>query len=154
MSVANDNNLKIREILSPIFGKEAWGTDLGTGSFLTIEFGRPVKTENKSTRLHGEWNIWLYGCGWRLEQGDCVLVGSEDRREKIASVIEVLNGQKLRDVKINGPAFDTTFLFENDLRICTFQLYTEEMESWYFYLPDHFVLIIGPGTGYEYTRSD
>lgn len=50
MSVANDNDLKIRKILMPIFGKEAWGTELGIGSFLTIEFGRPVKTEDKSTR--------------------------------------------------------------------------------------------------------
>lgn len=147
-------NAEIRKILYPILGKKAWGAAIGVGSFLTIEFGGPIQKEVKSDRLHGEWNVWLYGCGWRIEQGDTILVGSEDQSEKIASVIEVINGLRLLDVTLNGPAYDTIFIFENDVRISTFQIYTEEMESWYFYLPDHFVLIIGPGSSYEYKRSD
>lgn len=154
MSTNETANAEIRTILSPILGKKAWGAVLGVGSFLTIEFGNPIKREISSNRLHGEWNVWLYGCGWRIEQENMILVGSEDRREKIASAVEEINGLRLLDVNLAGPAYDTTFLFENEVRIKTFQMYTEEMESWYFYLPDQFVLIIGPGTRYEYKRSD
>lgn len=122
MSTNETASPEIRTILSPILGKKAWGAVLGVGSFLTIEFGNPIKREISSNRLQGEWNLWLYGCGWRLEQGETILVGSEGQREKIRSVVEIINGRRLLDIKITGPAFDTTFLFEDDVTIKTFQM--------------------------------
>ncbi len=154
MSQKSMDTMKIENILTSVYGKEAWGADLGYGSFLTVEFGQPVKTDPKSSRKYGEWNLWLYGCAWRIEQTGSVLAGCEDEREDIKAVVGILNGKKLVKIEFGPVAFDTVFRFEDNLDIRTFQIYRGDMENWFFYFPEHKVLSIGPGINWSFNRSD
>ena len=148
---------EIKAILEPLLKKEAWGAELGYGSFLSIEFGDPVtlKVNASLSKVKGEWNIWLYGCAWRLEKGEELLIGSEDPREEIAPLVEILNGKKLQEVIIESPAFDAIFIFEDNIRIRTFQCYTSQdgMEGLFIYFPNNQILTIGPGAHYLFEKD-
>jgi len=162
-----DRNL-IEAKISPLLGYKAWGVSLGHGSFITLEFGNPVKQvveyRNPVKRKHGnlvkrseytrgEWHLWIYLCAWRLEQNLEVLVACEDSRSKIALELQKIEGMNLKSVKFIPPLWDTLFTFDNQLALRTFSLYSdpsdpeeEGAEDWMLFMPDGNVLAVGPGS--------
>jgi hypothetical protein len=127
----------------PALGSCAWGTALGHGSFLTIEFGAPVP-EGAGRKLHGNFHLWVSYAAWRIEDNLAVWVASEDPREKAAEVVKRLDGRSLVSVTLAGPSSDATFEFEGGVRLRVFCDRTEEGEQWSFFFPPGQVVVVGP----------
>lgn len=144
---------QIEKIISPILGMKSWGTMLGEGSFITIEFGNSVLSTPQQKRFHGEWHLWIYLCVWYLEKDGELLAASEDPRPKLEAAVQHLDNRILYSVKFLPPAFETVFTFEKGISLHLFPIYSEEYEHWMLYTPDGNVLIIGPGTNWSYGSS-
>jgi hypothetical protein len=153
MVIAKTDIQEIQAKISSILGKKAWGVSLGVGSFITLEFGNPIKSDEENQRTHGEWHLWVYCCEWRLEKGLEVLAGSEDERTKIENAIQELEGLVLQSIDILQPAWDTIFKFENDVILRLFSVHSEDYENWMLYTPDGNVLTVGPGASWSYESS-
>jgi hypothetical protein len=134
---------QLNGIISPLIGQSAWNVQLGWSSFITLEFGAP-QTNRGNTR--GAWHLWVYGAGWRLEEGDRMLAGSLDDDEHLTLAVKRMDGLKLLAVDIDLPMLDTVFTFEQDVVLRLFSEYTSSMEHWMLFLPDDNVLSLGPGT--------
>jgi hypothetical protein len=118
-----------------------------------MEFGSPIPPLNQKGRVHGEWHLWIYDCAWRLDEGNTVLVASEDERSKIERAIQCIEGRILTSVVVVPPALETSFDFENKIVLHLFPIYTENVEHWMLFTPEKKVLVIGPGTNWSYDES-
>lgn len=142
----------IYKIIGPLLGHKAWNVKLGVGSFITMEFGDPV-TNSRGTTF-GEWYLWIYCCGWYLENPNNTFLGSEDPREIIRKGIIVLEGQSLENVIISPVAFESNFIFDHSLTLHTFPLHFYDAgEYWKLYTPQRKVLILGPVPKWSYELS-
>jgi hypothetical protein len=140
---------KINRIIKPVLGHSAWNVKLGTGSFITMEFGNPVP--NVGHRTYGEWYLWIYCCGWYLENPDDNFIGSEDPREILKTKIIILEGHRLENVIISPVAFETNFVFDSSLVLHTFPLnFVEPCEYWKLFTPDGKVLVLGPARSWSF----
>ncbi|MGH9530123.1 MAG: hypothetical protein ACRD2S_09430, partial [Terriglobales bacterium] len=83
---------QVEDAFEPLIGQGTWGSSLGYGSFITIEFG-PKRLFNR--HYHGEWHLWLYLCEWRLTSGGRVLAHSESKRHIMQVAIDNINGEQL-----------------------------------------------------------
>jgi hypothetical protein len=132
-----------------ILGQKAWRVALGQGSFLTMEFGQPIPPAKPNGTIHGEWHLWLYGCAWRLEQGERVITASQDDRSKIETAIQCMEGQALQTFEVQTAALDAVVTFENDIVLRLFSNETEEMDSWMLFTPDK-VITVSPAGQWSY----
>ena len=114
-----------------------------------MEFGKPVQPAKANKRVHGEWHLWLYGCAWRIEENERVLVSSEDDRSKIEEEIQRLEGRILQSFELLTPALDAVVTFEGDIVLRLFSVYTEDMDSWMLFTPEK-VITVGPAGQWSY----
>ncbi len=135
MATYQQDILEIQAKIKGLPGQKVWGVAIGHGGFLTMEFGRPLFPQKANETIHGEWHLWLYGCGWRLEQKGSVIVASEDERGKMEAETRQLEGCVLESIEVLTPALDAVFTFEGDKVLRLFSLYTEEMDSWMLFTP-------------------
>lgn len=140
----------IGPIVAPLLGLSAWDVRLGVGSFITAEFGDVVPPKKARQRAHGAWHLWIMHAAWRIEQGDTMLVASEDRRPKLEAAVENLNGRPLVSLDILAPSLDTLFGFDGGMSVRLFPLYTEEYEHWQLFVPDGNVLVVGPNATWSF----
>lgn len=156
MTVTGTDIHEIKNKLAPLLGKKAWGVSKGVGSFVTLEFGRPLPTNGSNERTHGEWHLWLYNCAWRLEAGRRqVLAGSGDSPDRIEAAIQQLEGLSFDSIEISPPALDTAMTFSEDMTLRLFPISQDmELEHWMLYTPDGNVLLIGPGTSWSYENAE
>jgi hypothetical protein len=143
----NRNELiTIQNIITPLIGLKAWGVNLGQGSFITLEFGNALPPDERTKIQHGEWHLWIYNSSWRLENGEKVLVGSEDSRQEINKNIRILEGLVLKNISFLAPGPDTVLEFENSIRLKVFPLiFHEENDYWILYMPDGKTLTLHTG---------
>lgn len=146
------------KILVKIVNLEIRKITLGHGSFLTLDFGKEIKTNifyknEESSEKRGEWRLWVYMCCWRIDIDDEPLVGSNDSREKISLLLNKINGKKLTGFKIINNSLDVILNFENNIRLILFSCNTEEDEQWMLFTPDYHVLVIGPANAVSYELS-
>lgn len=142
----------INEIVKPLLGQKAWNVKLGVGSFITMEFGGSVPVERGIT--HGEWYLWIYCCGWYLENPNGAFIGSEDPRDILRKEITVIEGHLLKDVVISSIAFETNFVFEHGLVLHTFPLnFIEPCEYWKLFTPNGNILVLGPALKWSFEDS-
>ncbi|WP_017659615.1 hypothetical protein [Baaleninema simplex] len=157
---------EIQKKLAPFLSKQEklWQPWQGIGSFLTFNFGKKLPPEPiKSTRLkrirktplpdRGEWGLWIYMCGWRIEQGDRVLAGSNDDRSQIAFALQKLEGQIMTSVEISYPFGETIFIFDNEIILRTFPINYNECDDWMFFMPNGYVLSLGSNSSWSYHKS-
>jgi len=142
----------IVKILFPLRGLQAWNVKLGIGSFITIEFGNKIlSTRGKS---YGEWYLWIYSCGWFLEDPTGPYLGSEDPRETLKKGITILEGHIIENTTISPIGFQTNFIFDTGLVLHTFPLsFVDPAPYWKFFTPEGKVLIIGPFKQWTYESS-
>lgn len=140
---------EIQAKMRGILGQRAWRVVRGQGSFLTMEFGRPVQPATPDEVAHGEWHLWLYGCAWRLEEGEHILVASEDEHAKIEKAIQRLEGRALQSFDLLLPALDAVVTFEGGVILRLFSVETEAMDSWMLFTPDK-VITVGPAGRWSY----
>jgi hypothetical protein len=147
----NDKDLAAAEsAFVGAYGKAAWGTALGVGSFLTIEFGAQraaaAQTGRRQAKPHGEYHLWVYCSAWRIETPQEIIASSEDPREQLASSIRHLDGKVLARVIVEAPSLSATFHFEGGTLLRTFSIFSKEYEHWMFFLADGTVFTAGPGS--------
>lgn len=114
-----------------------------------MDFGQPVPPAQPNARAHGEWHLWLYGCAWRLEQGEHVIVASEDDLTKVETAIPRLDGRVLQTFELTTPALDAVISFDDSIVLRLFAVSTEGMDSWLLYTPDK-VITVGPSGTWSY----
>ena len=129
------------QMTSDLIGLEAWGAAVGHGSFVTMNFGRPLDDDP----LTGEFFLWLYCCSWRIERGDSVVAVCEDDRERMQAGVSLLNGQRLLRIDVDAVSLSATFWFSTDIVLRTFSIYSTEVEHWMMRLPDGQWITAGPG---------
>lgn len=152
MNIESGDIENINQIIKPILGHKAWNVKLGVGSFVTMEFGHPTRMINGKS--HGEWYLWIYCCGWYLEKPKGDYLGCEDPREIVKQEISVIEGHQLEDVQISSLAFETNFIFDDDIVLHTFPLnFIDDCEYWMLYTPEGKVLVIGPADKWTYKLS-
>jgi hypothetical protein len=127
-------------------GRQAWGTKLGVGSFLTVEFGAAIPRRDAGKREHGEYHLWVYCSAWHIQSADRVLASSEDPRESLEKDVRALDGLTLIAVRIEYPSLSTTFEFEGSVSLQTFSIFSRDYEHWMLYMPDTTVLTAGPAS--------
>ena len=140
----------LHKLLNELIGLNAWGAKIGHGSFLTIDFGMPVKKELIENEI-GEWHLWVYLCSWRIEKNDLFVAGCEDSREKMTYAVKQINGSKLLSFTVSSTSLDAVLAFDNGLFLKLFSIYSEEKDSnhWLLYMPNNKVLVAGPGSKWE-----
>ena len=142
----------IYEIVKPLLGHAAWNVKIGVGSFITMEFGDP--TPGAHQRIFGEWYLWIYCCGWYLENPTGDFIGSEDPREVIKQRITILEGHSLDEIVISSVAFETNFVYDSGLVLHTFPLnFVDPCEYWKLFTPIGKVLVLGPATNWSFEPS-
>jgi len=153
MTIRKTDVSEIQAYINPMLGKKAWGVSLGEGSFITIEFGIPVPSEEDQEQIHGEWHLWIYCCSWRLEQGEEILAASEDSQSKLEEAVKTLECLTLYSVELLPPAWDTILNFEQQVILRLFSVYSEDYEHWILFTPNGDVINIGPGTHWSIEKS-
>ena len=152
MSITINDMDAIKEIIKPLIGHKSWNVKLGVGSFLTMEFGDPISAPH--LKKHGEWHLWIYCCGWYLENPKGSFIGSEDPRDILKQEITVLDGHRLEEVVISPIAFETNFVFDYGLVLHTFPLnFIDPCEYWKLFTPNGKVLVLGPAAKWSYMLS-
>jgi hypothetical protein len=147
------DELAIRRIFSELIGRPPWGVRLGEGSFLTMEFGKPEANQSGGL-VHGEWHLWLYMCMWRIETKEKVLVGSEDDRTSIRSLLETVPFDATRVANITPPSLDLSLEFNSGVSLVTFSVTTRSDEQWMLFTPDGNVLTTYAGGAFHYGKAN
>ena len=145
-------NNQVTDIVASLKGMAPWGVNLGVGSFLTMEFGKP-KTKPSEGTAHGEWHLWLYMCMWRIETQDKVLVGSEDDREAIRTTLERTTFDSIHEIKVALPSLDLSIEFNSGIKVLTFSCSIKGDEQWMLFTPDGKVLTVYGGGQMHYASS-
>ncbi len=151
--ISEDDVNTIKKIIKPLLGLLAWDVKLGIGSFITMEFGNSIPDAHG--KRYGEWNLWIYCCGWYLENPGETFLGSEDPRELLKQGITVLEGRRLEDIVISPKAFETDLIFNDGFVLHTFPLNFMDSYSdyWKLFTPEGKVLVIGPAPKWYYSLS-
>jgi hypothetical protein len=134
------------KLFQKLFNQPARDVQLGHGSFVTLGFGKDLKTEvivhkKKEVDIRPEWLFWVYMCFWELEKSNELLATSEDDREKIKKALKALEGKNLINVEILESSYEIQLEFEGELLL---SLYTndssEDNVQWMLFTPDEMVL--------------
>lgn len=123
-------------------GLRAWRVSLGVGSFVTANFGSPVKDSLGST--HGEYYLWVYEGQWLLSRGTTELTNSNKSRPHMQQGIRELEGASLAAARIDASDLSLTLAFDGDLQLKVTPTGDPEAELWMLYLPDGDVVTAGP----------
>jgi hypothetical protein len=159
-------------IFGSMYGLPSWRVEQGHGSFITLEFGEPhvdvgevaarsfrfpdgetASLARRSARVHGEWHLWIYMCGWSISVEDRELAHFESDRAAVARALGVLNGQALTRYEAVGDG-DQRWRFVFDLG-CTVEVWPDDAsdaELWTLYEPSGSTVSMF-ATG-EYTQSE
>lgn len=151
------NTTEFEKIIQPLLGQKAWGVTRGHGSFITMEFGELEKeyhTRRGQLIRQGQWHLWIYHCGWRLEKDDYVLASDGDEDDRIDRAIAQLEGKILENISFSPPVWDTVFQFEQGYQLKTFCHYSNEYEQWKLRTPNGMWLTIGPAALWSYVAGD
>ncbi|HEX6512690.1 MAG TPA: hypothetical protein VF157_10350 [Chloroflexota bacterium] len=99
-------------------GKAAWGAQPGFGTFLTLEFGAPAPSsvEERQSRQHGQWHLWVRDAAWEIRHGGHALADRESSREAVAAALKQINGKRLRQVLVEAEGL-LTLRFDADLQL-------------------------------------
>jgi len=132
--------------LCVLLGQKANGCWIGYGAVLFLEFGELRFVDDRRKHPSGEWSLWCYEILWRMEQGSCVLAGSEDHAEVMEAAIAHLNGRTLISATVDPETGDSTFMFTDELVLRTFVVTSEEDARWNLRHRGSEFTLVGPPT--------
>ena len=137
---------ELQAVLQRLVGRSAWGTTLGVGSFVTMEFGSESGPPLRDGRRHGEFHLWIYCSAWRLELQDALLAASEDGRTDMETALSRLDGAMVTRVVVEWPSLSLSLELDGGLRLRTFSIFSRDYEHWHLYTPDGRAYTAGPGS--------
>lgn len=141
---------QLRRSVGKLVGKAPWRVGLGHGSFLSLDFGEPVRS-NRGVE-HGEWHLWLYGTAWRIDSMTSIVAGSEDDRDKLATDVVCLERKFVTSVDVDHVSLRLELDF-GDLKLSAFPVHSAEAEHWMLFMPSGEVLVAGPGSRFRWEAS-
>lgn len=142
-----------QEVLARMAGEACWRAERGHGTFLTFDFGQRVHGPHRD---RGTWHLWVYAGDWRLRGPDGVLATDQDELPVIDRAIARFEGARLARVTLNSASLDTTFDFEQGVRLditSNSDAETRDADWWLLFTPDERVLVVGPGPAWSYRPS-
>lgn len=134
----------IARVFKPLQDLPCWMVKGGYGSFLKMEFGEPIllygenpRKNRRTVNICGQWHLWIYCCDWGVFEGN-KMMGSCNNKKSIDKAAQILNGQKLKNIRVykNGR---TDFRFEYGTLLIT-KPYDKESEQWMLFEPNGMVL--------------
>ncbi|WP_373060433.1 hypothetical protein [Zunongwangia sp. H14] len=151
---------EFQDILEPIVGQFIWGARQLTGSFLTLEFGKPTiefgrvhqpseknrfpfnKFERRRVRIKGEYSLFISMSNWKIYADKTELAYDESERNEIKLALQFINGQKLSSITLNTEENLTELKFDLGGKIViSGEWYTDDLnEMWSFYTGTNKVL--------------
>jgi hypothetical protein len=128
------------DTLKALVGKKPWRVSAGgVGTIVTFEFGpRDPRQSTPGLAIHGEWQLWLYMCSWRIEHAGEVVVACEDDRDTIRRIFRQTLWTPIVELNLLRPALDLDVLFESKHRLRTFSVNCSEdreFEQWILFTP-------------------
>jgi hypothetical protein len=151
MSARDDELAAVETMIAAVCGKAAWGTALGVGCFVTVEFGGQRPTRDPKRR-HGEFRLWVYCSAWRIENPREIIASSEDPREQLKTAVKHLDGRTISRITVERPSLSAAFEFADGTMLRTFSIFSKDYEHWIFYLPNGEVFTAGPGSNWSLRR--
>jgi hypothetical protein len=155
---------QIADTFRPILGLHAWQVKKGVGSFLTLEFGEPhlVIDEPAASRpnrriatIRGDWHLWIYCCGWTIDQGGEQLAHNEAKDAAIMKGTAQLDGQRLERLWLEPGTVITHFEFDLGVVLTTFPYNDDpEDEQWMLYEPSGNVLTLRADNRFSYVTEE
>lgn len=137
------NNAKtIQDEFQRIVGLRVWDVQVGTESFVTMQFGN-IQHTNSAGGEYGEFRLWIYSCAWRIENQDGFITGSADDKEIMAQIGDYLNNTSVKEIIVDPKSFDTILKFTNNIQLSMFGR-SSDMEHWLLYTPERRVIAVGP----------
>ncbi|MCL2091346.1 MAG: hypothetical protein FWH11_09035 [Micrococcales bacterium] len=141
-ALGSDPAADLRGDLAGAIGLQAWGVELGYGSFLLLSFGE----HDQAAPWRGEWHLWVYCTFWRIETDEMVYAACEQERERLVDLVRVLEGRTLVGTDVEVPSLSLTLYFSEGLRLHTFSFKADDgADHWMLFLPDGNVRVAGPG---------
>ncbi|MCL2848582.1 MAG: hypothetical protein FWE61_00885 [Micrococcales bacterium] len=146
---------ELREDLDGAFRLPVWGSKLGLGSSLRLNFGQAHMGDPRFGQWYGAWHLWIYFAAWRIETPGSVLGACEDSREEMERAIVSLDGKVLSECDVDIPSLSPTFHFSDGTRLRTFTHYNMEGggEQWMLFRRDGMVRVVGPGYSWNLQRQ-
>lgn len=148
-----------KNIFQKLFNQPARNVQLGHGSFITMGFGKDLKTKviihkKREIDIRPEWFFWAYMCFWELEKPNELLATSEDDKDNMKNALKFLEGKKLINVEILEDSYEIQLEFEGELLL---SLYTDDSEDdnvqWMLFTPDEMVLEATANQKLIYTKE-
>lgn len=140
--------------LQALVGVRPWASEVGQGSFLTMDLGGRVITSGG--HVHGEFHLWVTGGAWMIRRGDTVVGTSDDTREVMEPAAASLAGLPVRAIalSVDGRALRVELDGAVTLMVVPWPELELTMERWQLFLPDGHVLVAGPGPLLRLVRAD
>lgn len=140
--------------LQALVGVRSWSSQIGHGTFLTMDLGGRVITPGE--HVHGEFHLWVYGGAWMIRSGDTVLGTSDDAREAMEAAADRLRGLPVTGIglSVDGRALRVELDGVTTLVVVPWPELELRMERWQLFLPDGNVLVAGPGPLLRLVRAD
>ena len=135
-------------VIQRLIGLPIEQAQLGHGSFLTFDLGKPLKGEQERR----EWHVWIYCCYWEMFRNESSVTHCEDNRLSISNSVESLAGRLFSKIAV-GIDGGSEFQFSDGTSIRTFP-WEEEAESWMIYTPEGIVLTLNSDGTWDYVRGD
>ncbi len=120
--------------------------------------GAPGRAPGRFTRFGGRWHLWVYCCDWHLELDGVELAHNESDDATMNRALHFLDGQQVREVRIDPSNAATTFRFDLGCTLRTRPsspgIYDPLVEQWFLHEWDGDVLSVredgmfthGPGS--------
>jgi hypothetical protein len=129
----DDQSGTLKELVSSLVGCSCWSATCcgAAGPSLMLDVGNRIPrrepvtnpTMSPEQRMYeGEYRLFIE-CAWRLERNDEVICGSQDEAEHggpMALAIRAIVSRAIRHADVQGPAWDLTLTFADDLRLRIF----------------------------------
>lgn len=140
--------------LQALVGVRPWASEIGHGSFLTMDLGGRAISSTGVVR--GEFHLWVYGGAWMIRSGDVVLGTSDDAREVMEAAADRLRGLPITGIglSVDGRALRVELDGATTLVVVPWPELELRMERWQLFLPDGHVLVAGPGRLLRLVRAD
>ena len=162
----------IADITQDLRGQLCWGVRWDNQLNMSMSFGEPhlevvrepYTSKSKSSRIQegssyrtvkvtGEWWLWIFCAHWKLRVSDLLTATNSSSARKKMMAMSRLDGQKLKDIRVNPLSGTTEFAFDLGATLLARRYEQDDADIWTLYKSNGFVLAVrGDGT-FTYARG-
>jgi len=123
--------------LKEMVGQYVWRSELGHGSFVTIDAGD--RRINSAGVEQGEFSLWVYGAPWTVETA-VRTVSSEDLRADMAKAVVALQDKRVEFCAVDFRTQALTLTVVGGVTLATTPSPDVEMDDWMLFLRNGMVI--------------